>query len=166
MITQSLATKTLTSTAASITFTGISTAYQDLTLLIRTVAVTSSQFIAIRFNGDSTNKYINNYMYGGNVTQTPVYASAGALRDYLSAGITSGPTNTNLCNNSIMQIYSYQDTAKWKSVLVEAYDQAKDYYGISGGSYQSTNAITSIAVSFDNGLLGIGTQVTLLGVKA
>ncbi len=166
MITKTLATTTLSSATASITFSGISTIYKDLVLVTSTVAATSSpsQFIAYQFNGNTNNVYINGYLFAGNVTTAPVYSAIGNLRDYLSASITSSPTNPNHTNNAITYIFDYNATDKWKSILTETNDTSKDYYGISCASFQSTSAVTSIVVKHDTGNLGAGTRVTLMGV--
>lgn len=166
MITQALASRTLSSPTAAITFTNINTSYQDLMLLIRTVGNSDPHFLSLRFNDDSSNSYINTYLFGGNITQSPVYSSHGVLRGYLAGSITSMALANNECNNAIINIFNYKDTAKWKSILVETNDVSRNFYGISSASYQSTNAITSITVTVDSGILGAGTQATLMGVRA
>lgn len=166
MITKTLASTTLSSATASITFSGISTSYKDLVLVTSTVASTTSpsQFIAVQFNGNTNNVYINCYLFGGNATTSPVYSSTGSLRDYLSTGITRSALTTNHTNNEITHIFDYNATDKWKSTLSEANNTGQDYYGITAGSFQSTSAITSIVVKHDTGNLGAGTRVTLMGV--
>jgi hypothetical protein len=166
MITKTLASTTLSSATASITFSGISTIYKDLVLVTSTVASTSSpsQFVSVQFNGNTSNLYINCYLFAGNATTSTLYKSTGSLRDYLSVGITRSATNSNHTNNAITQIFDYNATDKWKATLTEANDTSQDYYGITAGSFQSTSAITSIVVKHDTGNLGAGTIVTLMGV--
>lgn len=167
MITKTLASTTLSSATASITFSGISTIYKDLVLVTSTVASTSSpsQFVGVQFNGITTNSYINCYLYAGNATTSTLYSSTGSLRDVLAVSITRSATSSNHANNAITQIFDYNATDKWKAILCETNDTSQDYYGITAGSFQSTSAITSIVVKHDTGNLGAGTRVTLMGVE-
>ena len=168
MITQVLATRTLASESASITFTNISSSFKDLVLITshKAAVASPSQFPAIQFNGNTSNLYGNIYLYGGDVTQSPVYSSFGAIRDYFAIGITRSAVNPRHSNVSITQIFDYKDTDKWKSIICETNDTAQNFYGITAGMFQSTNAINSITVKHDTGNLGAGTTVTLLGVSA
>lgn len=168
MLTQVLATRTLTTSAASITFSNISSSFKDLVIITnhRAAQATTSQFPAIQFNGNTTNAYGNVYLYGGDVTQSPVYSSFGAIRDYFAIGITRSAVNRMHANHSITYVFDYKDTNKWKSMLCEANDTAQNFYGITAGIFQSTNAITSLTLKHDTGNLGVGTEITLLGVSA
>lgn len=166
MITKVLASKTLTSAAASITFSGISTSYKDLVIITSLKAVTSTspaQFGSLVLNSNTNNLYIDCYLYGGNATQA-ASAGSGSLRDYAAVAITKSTTTTNHTNNAIVQIFDYNATNKWKSIITETNDTAQDYYGIIASSFQSTSAVTSVLIKHDAGNLAAGSRVTLMGV--
>lgn len=168
MITRTLATTTLTSATASITFNNLSTSYKDLIVITSSKADSTStaQFISMQFNGNTGNNYANVYLYGGNATTSPVYSSFGALRDYLALSITRSPYEVQDFNTAITHVFDYQATDKWKSVLSETNDTGQNYYGITAGIFQSTSAVTSVTIKHDTGNLGAGTKITLMGVSA
>lgn len=168
MITRTIAETTLTTAAASISFSNISTAYKDLILITNSKAVDdfTSQFLSCQFNGNTGNLYANVYLFGGNATVSPVYPSFGSLRDYIALSITRSAVDAQDTNCAITQIFDYQATDKWKSILTETNDTGQNYYGITAGVFQSTSAITSITIKHDTGNLAAGTKVALLGVSA
>jgi hypothetical protein len=160
-----IATRTLTTSTASITFSGIPGSWQDLMLVATSNGTAISTFISWQVNGDTTSKYINAYIFGGPYTATPMYTSYGALRGNGALSITQLPTGIGLSNNVIAHFFNYADTSKWKSMLCESND-ARQYYGISSGTWQSTSAITSLKIFPDTGVFNTGTSVTLYGVSA
>jgi len=161
-----IATKTLTSSASSITFSGIPASWQDLMLVVTSNGTQISSFLSVQFNGDTTSKYINSYAYAGGYTESTIYTGFSAVRGNGALSITQIPVGQGLVNNSVTSIFNYKDTDKWKSFLVESADNPRQYYGISSGTWQSTSAINAIKIFPDTGSFGIGTSMTLYGVSA
>jgi hypothetical protein len=165
---RTIATKTLTSDASSITFNSIPQNYKDLVLITSTRASegVTARFISAQFNNNTGNVYGNVYLFGGNTTASPAYSSFGAIREYLALSITRSAVKPNMTNNAYTTIFSYSDTDKFKHTLTETNDTSQFYYGITAGVFQSTSAVTSITVKHDTGVLAAGTIVTLMGVTA
>ena len=150
-----LATKTLTATATSVTFSSISQAYRDLVLVIQT---TSGASISISFNGDTSSTYATVSAYG-NGTAAASVTPASAGKTYLSYGGAAGTLNQITTN-----IFDYSATDKHKTILSRA-DAASAGTEMIAGRWPSTAAITSFTMNF-GGTWQIGSTFTLYGVAA
>lgn len=158
-----LANITLSSSAASVTFSSISQVYRDLVLVIAGVAATNSVQNSVKatFNSDTTasNYYAVTMRGNGSATASSSY-NVGAFLEAFSTGIaTTGITNITA------SFMDYSATDKHKSYL-SRFNDAGVATGAIAGRWANTSAITSIALSFDSGTWASGSTFALYGIVA
>ena len=148
-----LATRTLTGTAASVTFSSIPATYRDLIVVYQgsTSAVAS---VIARVNGDSGNNYSLVRMIGN---------SAGAISSAATVSyfpmLYSGDPQTAF---SVLQIMDYSATDKHKSALTRTAHTSQSVVEALASRWANTAAITSIAIS--GGTFSVGSTFSLYGV--
>lgn len=154
-----IATTTLGSAAASITFSSITSAYTDLRLI--TVGTSAANgLLRMQFNGDTGANYSRTYMFGTG-------SSALSGRQTSLESIRGDTLQTSIPILQSFDIFSYAGST-YKTVLM---DLCRDLNG-SGqisrmvGLWRSTSAITSIVLSLTTGNYEAGTTATLYGIKA
>jgi hypothetical protein len=151
-----IATNTLGSATANVTFSSISSAYTDLVIIIanNTGATTSS----FTFNSDSSALYSRTVVRGDGSTSASSFRQSG-LSNLPVDGSVSGPFQ-----NAIIHINNYSNATTFKTVLIRS-NNAGAGLDQAVGLYRSTSAISTI--NFNNGSnFGIGTTFTLYGIKA
>ena len=154
-----LATNTLGSAAASVTFSSISGAYTDLVLVIQgETDLTAISAITVRFNGDTASNYsVTNVSGNGSAANSTRFSSTTILY----AGLT-GTTQSN----TIFNIMNYSNATTYKSTLSRA-NVSSSTVRATGGLWRSTAAITSIVVGNDSGDNFLaGTTFNLYGIAA
>jgi len=153
---------TLTSSAASIDFTGISGSFRDLVLQVdHPTNLTNSVVLYLRFNSDATNSYTSLTLESsGSSTSTQNRYS----QTHISPGFTSGYFGESSTFN--YQIMDYA-TSKEKTVLYRhqvALYNANYKYTIAGvARWANTSAITSITIT-GNRNFDAGLKVNLYGL--
>jgi len=162
---EKIATNTLGSAAASVTFSSISGSYTDLVLVMQ-IASSSSNTLFARFNGDSATNYSSTRLSGSGSAAFSDRASTSssmALSNY--AYPLSTPGNTT----HIFQIFNYSNTTTFKTAMCRA-NSASDGVDATVNLYRSTSAITSVGISTNNFGAGLnlltGSTFTLYGIKA
>jgi hypothetical protein len=150
-----LATVTLGTTAASVTFSSIPATYRDL-ILVYNGTVAGGVFARIQFNGDTGSNYSNVRM-GGNGSTTSSDTITG---DNIAFGELQ-PTH----NVVITQIMDYSATDKHKTVLSRSNAPSVNLYAIAS-RWASTSAITSLATFLSSGSYPSGSTFSLYGVIA
>ena len=156
-----IATTTLGSAAASITFSSIPSTYTDLRLvLVGKVAATNANII-YTVNG-STTTYSQTNLYGDGSTVTS---------DRLSNFDGWYPTQADLGSTTIpsfytLDIFSYTGSTNKTALITNSVDQnGSGQVGRVVSLWRNTAAITPIALS-DSSNFAIGTTATLYGIKA
>jgi hypothetical protein len=157
-----LATVTLGTAAASVTFSSIPATYRDLILVIQ--ATTSSDALPwLRFNSDTG----TNYGYVQMTGSPTVSSSANTFdRSYLLDGSVKA-NNPFFAQGSVMD---FSATDKHKTMLVRsgmllsATDQSAVY--ASAHRWANTAAITTVLVSLTAGNYNSGSTFNLYGVIA
>jgi hypothetical protein len=158
-----IATTTLGSDSASITFSSISSSYTDIIVVGRMVANTSgNNNVRMRFNGDSNNNYSLTWLFGDG-------SSAGSTRNTNFNGITlSYPNSTDTINPEfIVQVQNYSNSTTYKTALVRNF-----WAGTNGaastqvGLWRDTSAINQISFHTTNTNLGAGMMISLYGIAA
>ena len=158
-----IASQTLGSAAASITFSSIAASWTDLRVVL-TGTTASQSFPFLRFNADTANNYSGTYLDGNG-------SAASSLRDSNISGIYIAGANGDFVSTQVstaqIDIFSYAGST-FKTAL-SAYSGDKNGSGYvvrTVGLWRSTAAITSV-VLFDNGVnWSIGTTATLYGIRA
>jgi hypothetical protein len=158
---KAIASQTLTSAAASVTFSGIPATYRDLILVAdRVRASTTGRTFFMRLNASSSGY---NYIYtssNGSTGSTQVFTNDDKMRIFpFSHTATVGQEP-----NYMIQVFDYAQTNKHKPVLVSAdsWDLASNRYA---GRWADTGAVTSITLAMDSGDISTGT-FSLYGIEA
>ena len=153
-----IATTTLGSASASVTFSSISGSFTDLILVCQGKLVTGTVNNNIRFNSDTSTNYSRTYMYGNG---TGAYSGRTSNETYLAFpywDTTNGMT--------IIQIMNYSNTTTYKTALSRN-SQPAGTTTTEVGLWRNTNAINAIEL-FRSGSsdFAAGSTFTLYGIKA
>jgi len=153
-----IATQSLGTAQASVTFSSIPATYTDLVLVFNGTAA-SAQFMELRFNGDTATNYSATRLLGnGSVT----LSDRTSTQDVMFVGNLHTAQTTN-----ILQIMNYANTTTFKTVLCRS-NQAGAQVSARVGLWRKTpEAITTIFVRPSGGAnFSIGCEFTLYGIKA
>lgn len=155
-----IATTTLGSATATISFTSISSAYTDVRLVLVGTHETTAATIRMQVNTDTGTNYSYTELAGDG-------ASATSARGTTSSRINCGAANFNSTLPSLITAdwFSYTGSTN-KTCLVTA-SQDRNGSGTvyrTVGLWRSTSAITSIQVFPSTGNFATGTTATLYGI--
>lgn len=159
---EKIATTTLGSNAASVTFSSISSAYTDLVLVMNYFS-NASEYPMIQFNGDTANNYSFVEVYGNGT-------SAASVRQSNVAGIWVGygaysPAGTTNPGTIIVNMQNYSNSSTNKSVI----SRSNSSQGVeaTAGLWRSTVAISSLVIKHQTATTyATGSTFTLYGIKA
>lgn len=153
-----IASTALTTTASTITFSGIPATYTDIVVSAGGLTTRIGD-IFLRFNSDSGSNYSRTYLVGNNANievsrnNDTTQISAG----YFPAGSTGFGYN--------MQINDYSNTTTFKTMLLQ-YATIGNWSGIMCGLWRNTSAINTIDFIAQSSTFNAGTTFTLYGIKA
>ncbi len=162
---EKIATTTLGSSAADITFSGIGSGYTDIKLVL--VARSNNtgsarEDLYIRFNSDTGSNYSTTILYGQD-------GSIGTFRQSNQSRInayTGLPGTSGQFSLTMVDIFSYAGST-FKTCLVSVNNDQNTVGGevnAQVGLYRSTSAITSITVLPQTNSFDTGTTATLYGI--
>jgi len=159
-----IATISLTSTAADITFSNIPQVYKDLVVvLIGTVANTGGGWTAAyaQINGDTGNNYSNTNIYGDGST---VVSNRLSSTSVLYSRTWANSDSTGIRPSTMrLQFQSYTNTNVFKTVLGET---SGDLYTNRFVSlWRSTSAITTLKFYPAGSNWSAGFKASLYGIK-
>ena len=167
-----LETTTLTSSASSVTFSGLG-AYSDYAhLQIRAVARTNRptydiDTILMRLNGDSGSNYIVHALDGdGSAVDSSSFVGQTAIRlNWLPSNVT-----TDAFGSFILDVLDFQNASKntTTKALIGYVNSTYPRIGLDSGLWNSTSAVTSISfASNEGGSVGwtSGSRFSLYGIK-
>lgn len=153
-----LATTTLASASATITFSSISGAYRDLLLEVTYQPSAASNQMTLKLNGDSTASYVQAIMAGNGSTTQGGGTTGTDFSPVIMAAVPA--TNWVVYTANIMD---YAQTDKQKAVTIRSSHAGE--VGALGGRWTNTAAVTSITLTGAPNL-NAGTIATLYGVTA
>lgn len=157
-----LATTTLASASATVTFSSISGAYRDLRLVTTTRHASQGQpynQLRFRFNGDSGANYNFVSMKGtGSTTE-----SSSATNQVELALFFDAPNTSSSFSPIITDIMDYSATDKHKTSLIRLNDAEVSVQAIAG-RWASTSAINSITVYAPTDNWVAGSTFSLYGI--
>ena len=154
-----IATTTLGTAAATITFSSISSAFTDLRLVLSIPSTASAgSSVHFRLNGDSTNNYSLTRLYGDGTSAVSNRVAA------TSEWGTAISTSTTLPVMLTMDLMSYTN-AKYKTALITTSTDANGSGRAQriAGMYQTFSAIDSLTITCGSNM-AIGTTATLYGI--
>ena len=155
---EKIATTTLGSDSATITFSSISSAYTDLVIVCNFGNTASDVVSFIRFNGDSGSNYSNTKILGnGSVTVSQRDAND------TKAKITDNVTDNTVTMNVIINIQNYSNTTTYKNALVR-YNSGKAIVEAILNMWRNTAAINQIEFGNSSSNYRTGSTFTLYGI--
>ena len=156
-----IATTTLGSAAASITFSSIPSTYTDLRLVL-TCTTTANANICVQVNNDTATNYSRTYL-----TAQGSGASSGGNNSLAYVPINTANTSSTIPGLFSIDFFSYAGSTN-KTFLANA------FYDLNGsgevcatvGLWRNTAAITSVTVEVStySTTFGAGTIATLWGI--
>jgi hypothetical protein len=153
-----LATTTLGSAAASVTFSSISGAYTDLVVIF--AGTGGGVDIQYQFNADTGTNYSVTRLSGNGSTavsnRNTGYASIEA--DYNA--YANATQTVNICN-----IMNYSNSTTYKTVLFRS-NNASLGVDAGVGLWRNTAAITQVLIKTNSGTFSTGTVFSLYGIAA
>ena len=158
---EKIATTTLGSAAATVTFSSISGSYTDLVLIIHGTNSASTDDVALQFNGDTSTNYSRTFIEG-----TGSAVSSGRSSS-LVAAVGGGYVASSANFNSIYNIMNYSNTTTYKTQISRGNNPTGNLYA-TVSLWRNTAAINSILIKWysSTGQYGVGTTLTLYGIKA
>lgn len=152
-----IATTTLGSNTADVTFSSIPGTYTDLIAVAR-FTFANSDSTNFRLNGDSGSNYSGTRLYGDGTT-----AASNRYTNLSRIAIQNLAWASGIQGLYIVQIMNYSNTTTHKTVLVRE-NQAGTEVATQVGLWRNTAAVTSITFSSIN--YQSGSMFTLYGIKA
>lgn len=152
-----LANLTLSSSAASVTFSSISQAYRDLVLVasVKNATASSSFRININNSGQTTNSLRMRGSSSG--ASTEVFSGIGAVTQ-----LTSSTGFSSIISN----IMDYSVTDKHKTILTRANIVDGDQVEATVTRWLDTAAVTSFVLTVQDYNLASGSSFALYGIAA
>jgi len=168
----SIATSTLTSATASVTFSSIPSTYTHLQIRIWGYNTSGSdRTLYLQFNSDSGSNYRNHYL-SGNGSAVTASSETAATTGILPLNANSSQTGFNgdstKASAVIMDILDYKNTNKNTTVrTLGGWDGAgSGHVYLSSGLWMNTAAITNLYFQLPYSTnFGTGTKFALYGIK-
>jgi hypothetical protein len=153
-----IATNTLGSSAATVTFSSIPATYTDLVIISYPKFSSAGQMIT-NFNGDTGTNYSITYLIGDG-------SGPGSNRFSNQGAIGTTPTQINTVEHIVIQhIMNYSNTTTNKTMLQETRQAANAVWELVG-LWRNTAAITSVVLTGSSANFAAGSTFTLYGIKA
>ena len=166
-----IASNTLTSSAASVTFSAIPNTYTDLVIRVsaRTTEAGANELMIYTLNGNTgTNYSVTTLIGNGSTVVSNRTTSAANIRAGWQVGATA---TSNTFANTEIYIPSYtasqnKPTSNFSVAENNSSNTADTYINTNAGLFRITDAITSIAFSTINGNNFVsGSSFFLYGIK-
>ena len=158
-----IATQTLGSAAASITFSSIPSTYTDLRLVFTFVGTLGSATPQIRFNGDTANNYSDTDLQGTGTSATS-NNNVGTSFGMSLYGSLFG-VSTTIPTLATVDIFSYAgSTNKTALGTMSSDNNGSGTIDVAVGLWRSTAAITSVTIFTATSTFAAGMIATLWGI--
>jgi len=156
-----IATTTLGSAAANITFSSIPATYTDLRLVV-TLFTTSNGNVLLELNNDTSSLYSYTAIRAGgsSVVASRSTGNPNSLMGFGGSGATGG-----IPALSLIDIFSYAGST-FKTILSNT-SSDKNGSGFTSclvNLYRSTTAVSTVKLLSDGGNFDVGTTATLYGI--
>jgi len=162
-----LAEVTLTSSASSVTFSGLG-AYSDYKhLQIRMVSrstSTSGNNVGFRMNGDTGSNYASHRLYGNGSGVFPSSASSIDKALYYLQPISSDDTGN--FGSGIIDLLDFSSTSKTATLRwMYGFQTTNSHVGLCSGLWNNTAAVTSLEIAPFSDNFAIGSRFSLVGIR-
>jgi hypothetical protein len=163
--------KTVLGSAGTITFSGISSEYTDLRIVIKHAITNSGYALCFRINDNASG-------YNQQMTRGISGNASGYQKTGMVCGFIHSQTGTGAVKNlATVDFFSYAKTDRYKSWTAQCASNpqisATDV-GLMVGNWDNTSAITKITIAeggdggtgtYNTGNLAAGTSAILYGIK-
>jgi hypothetical protein len=153
-----IATTTLGSAAATVTFSSIPNTYTDLIVVAYHWGTTGVNGLYVTLNNNTSSLYSDTQLFGDGV-------NPGSARNTNITASYIGQAGSTAATTSIINIMNYANTTTNKTILSRN-SPSGNIIQANAGLYRSTSAITSVLVSYYGNNFAAGSQFTLYGVKS
>lgn len=163
---ETVATTTLTTATASVTFSSIPGTYTDLILVpVFTPTASGGIDVYLTFNGDTTSGLYSKTHIAGYASSTGSVRFTGQNRIATYWQVGPGNTVPAQINYSIM---NYSNSTTNKTVLARsgAFQGSAEEVNAFVGLWRNTNAITSLSLTTSSSTFASGSVFSLYGIKA
>jgi len=156
-----LATTTLSSAAATITFSSISGSYTDLRLVLVTRDAGAGGILKLTFNSDTATNYSDTWMRGNG---TAAASGRNTTQAYINMQYaTGGASNWGMLT---ADIFNYTGSTNKTVLLTNSNDEnGSGFVYRQVGLWRSTSAITSLTITTNSGTMATGTTATIYGIN-
>lgn len=162
-----IATQTLGSAAASVTFSSIPSTYTDLIFIANTKASTATdvQECYLQFNSDTATNYSLTRLYGtGSSALSGREINITKIDNIRLPGSNSAST---VFGNMIANIQNYSNSTTNKTTILRMNAETTNgQVGAIVGLWRSTSAISTILFAPTSGNFVAGSTFTLYGIKS
>jgi hypothetical protein len=162
---EALATQTLGSATATVTFSSISSAYTDLVLVCNAAISVAGYSLLLRFNSDSGTNYSQTQMYGNGTTAG---SNRGTNLNTIYLGYSPEAYGTVGGNNFIVNLQNYSNATTNKTVLMRNNNMTASTptTEASVGLWRNTAAISTISLTAGSGNILTGSTFSLYGIAS
>ena len=156
---EKIATTTLGSNTATITFSSISGSYTDIVLITstKTTSASADGAITCTVNGDT----------GSNYSHTALYGTGSSALSFRSSNLTKlyfGRWSNSQYTTTKTQFQNYSNTTTYKTVLSQG-GNTTDYIFEWANLWRNTSAISSMELKVDDASsFATGSTFTLYGI--
>jgi hypothetical protein len=155
-----LATFTVTSSVASVSFSSISQIYRDLVCVVTATNDSTAGVMQMRLNNDGA----NNYTWLGMTGNGSSGSSGNGTINYIR-GNNLAYIDTSVGHNSMFHLMDYSATDKHKTVLVRANNGNRATEAFAN-RWASTSAVNTIRFNLSTGYIVAGSTFNLFGIAA
>ena len=152
-----IATTTLGSDSADVSFTSISGSYTDLFIVIVAKGTSDNQELRFQYNSDTGSNYSHTVLYGDGSS------AASARQSNQTSGTTGNISSSEFIYFGI-NLQNYSNTTTYKTAI------CRNGLSFAVTSYvhlwRSTSAITSIKAILSSGSFKAGSTFTLYGIAS
>lgn len=158
-----IASQTLTSNQAAVTFSSIPSTYTDL-ILISNIQQTATNNGTLRINGDTGTNYSWTFLAGNG---TSALSTRGSNKTSIQMDNWSGPQPAgSTFQLNYVQIMNYANTVTNKTIMARSGSGGNATEAVVG-LWRNTAAITSLSIQIDvSGNVLAGSNFVLYGIKA
>jgi hypothetical protein len=161
-------TQILGSTTPSITFSSLGTyssTYKHLQVraVARSTREASGDYLAVRFNGDTTSSYRTHYLYGDGSSVSSVASGSATLLQVVR--VAANTASASAFGAGVIDILDPYSTTKNTTLRAFGGNKDLDEIGITSGGFFKTDAIGSITIGAANGDLVTGSRFSIYGIR-
>lgn len=164
---EAIATQTLGSAAASVTFSSIPSTYTDLVFVVNAAQAVNNSPVYVRVNGLTTSIYSNTFLYGNGTSAVSSRYNTAALggAGFNLDNVNERPFPADFSGVATYHFMNYSNTTTNKTVLLR-HGTASGWTMANVGLIQTTNAISSLNIYPFTGSFATGSTFSLYGIKA